>query len=59
MQDRVAAGKIEIWDTTVDLAEVQAVVKGLLHLLPAHAVQLLMAIFRIVVGRLIGSLGKS
>lgn len=46
MQDRVAAGKIEIWDTTVDLAEVQAVVKGLLHLLPAHAVQLLMAIFR-------------
>lgn len=46
MQDQVAAGKIEIWDTTVDLAEVQAVVKGLLHLLPAHAVQLLMAIFR-------------
>ena len=40
MQDRVAAGQVEIGQPSVDLAEVEAVIKSILHLLPGHGIQL-------------------
>ena len=46
VQNGVAAGDVEIRQTVIDLAEVQAVVEGVLHLLPGHCIQLLVAVFR-------------
>ena len=37
MQYGVAACNVEIRSTAVNLAEIKAVVEGLLHLLPCHA----------------------
>jgi hypothetical protein len=39
MQDRISSGNIKVWDTAKSFAEIQAVLKGLLHLLPCHAIQ--------------------
>ena len=39
MQDRIAARKIEVRQTVVHLAKVEAVVKGILHLLPRHTIK--------------------
>jgi len=46
MENRIAAGDIEIRHTTVHFAEVFAVSHDLLHLFPRHAVQLLAGILR-------------
>lgn len=46
MQDGGAAGKVEIWQSVVNLAKIQAVIKCILHLLPGHAVRLFIAVFR-------------
>ena len=44
VQNRVAAGDVEIRQAVIDLAEVQAVIKGVLHLLPGHCIQLFIAV---------------
>lgn len=41
VQDGVAASDVEVGQAAVDLAEVQAIVKGVPHLGPGHGVQLL------------------
>ena len=46
VQNWIAASDIKIRQPVIDLAEVQAVIKRVLYLLPVHAVQLLIAIFR-------------
>jgi hypothetical protein len=43
VEDRIAAGQIEAGRSAVDLTEIQAVVKGLLHFLPGHGSQARMA----------------
>ena len=39
MQNRISAGQIEIREPVVHLTEIKAVVEGVLHLLPGHAVR--------------------
>ena len=39
VEDRIAAGQVEVGRPAVDLTEIQAVVKGLLHFLPGHGFQ--------------------
>jgi hypothetical protein len=39
MQDRVAAGNIKVWQTTIHFTEIKAVIEGVLHLLPSHGIQ--------------------
>ena len=46
MENRIAAGNIEIRHTAIHFAEVLAVGHDLLHLFPRHAVQLLAGILR-------------
>ncbi len=45
MQDRIAAGDVEIGQAVIDLAKVQAVIESVLHLCPGHGIQLLVAVF--------------
>jgi hypothetical protein len=45
MQDRIAAGNIEIRQAIVYLTEIQTVVKGILHLFPTHCIQPFAVIF--------------
>ncbi len=40
MQDRIASGQIKIRQPSVNLAEVEAVIEGILHLFPGHTVRL-------------------
>ena len=40
MQDRIAAGQIEIRKSAVNFAEIETVIECVLHLLPGHAVEL-------------------
>lgn len=46
VQDGIAARDIEVGQTSIDLAEIQAVVKSLLHLRPVHGVRCLAVILR-------------
>ena len=39
MQDGVAAGDVEVGQPAIDLTEIQAVEKGVAHLLPGHGIQ--------------------
>jgi acyl-CoA synthetase (AMP-forming)/AMP-acid ligase II len=39
MQDRISSGNIKIGQTFIHLAEVEAIVKGVLHLLPCHGIR--------------------
>ena len=40
VQDRIAAGQIEIRKSAVNFAEIETVIECVLHLLPGHAVEL-------------------
>ena len=44
VQDRIAASEIEIRQTAVHFAKVQTVIEGVLHLRPAHGIQLFTSI---------------
>lgn len=46
VQDGVAAGDVKVGQPAVDIAKVQAVVKGILHLRPGHGIQRLAVVFR-------------
>ena len=46
VQDRVTARDIEIGQTVMHRAEIQTVIEGLLHLGPAHGIQMLAGVFR-------------
>jgi hypothetical protein len=39
MQDRISAGNIKVWQTAIHFTEIEAVIEGVLHLLPCHGIQ--------------------
>ena len=40
VQDRIATRDVEVREAVVHLTEVKAIIKGVLHLLPRHRIQL-------------------
>ena len=44
VQNRVAASNVKIRQAVIERTEVQAVIKGVLHLLPGHCIQLFIAV---------------
>ena len=45
MQDGIAAGDVEVGQPIIHLAEIQAVIESVPHLLPCHGVQMFTGVF--------------
>ena len=46
VKNRVAAGDVEVGQAVINFTEIKAVVKGVLHLLPVHGIQLFAVVLR-------------